>query len=150
DRDAALPFQRERIGLGAAVIDAADLVDDPGGMQQPLGQAGLTGVYMRQNPQVERFHEASCPYALALIPFRVDMNAARMLLSIGSPTLPGQYSMRRFARAKHFHAQRRPWCRSPDVAAVLQIEGRGHGREGGRLPERRQAEQLLGGAEQGV
>ena len=65
DRDAALPLQRQRIGLGAARIDAADLVDDTGGMQQPLGQAGLAGVNMRQNPQIQRSHEASCPYALA-------------------------------------------------------------------------------------
>jgi hypothetical protein len=56
DRDAALPLQRQGIGLGAAVVDAADLVDDPGGEEQPLGQGGLTGVYMRQNPQVQRSH----------------------------------------------------------------------------------------------
>ena len=54
DRDAALPFQRQRVGLGGAVIDAADLVDDPGRVQQPFGQGGLTGVYMRQDPQVQR------------------------------------------------------------------------------------------------
>ena len=35
-------------------IDAADLVDDTGGEEQPLGQACLTGVYMRQDPQVQR------------------------------------------------------------------------------------------------
>jgi len=29
DRDPALPLQCERIGLGGAGIDAADLVDDP-------------------------------------------------------------------------------------------------------------------------
>ena len=61
DRYAALPFQRERIGLGAAVIDAADLVDDTGVVEQPLGQGCLTGVYMRQDPQVQRSHSASCP-----------------------------------------------------------------------------------------
>ena len=49
DRDAALAFQRERVRLRAACVDAADLVDDPGGVQQPLGQAGLTGVDVRQN-----------------------------------------------------------------------------------------------------
>jgi hypothetical protein len=49
----------------AARIDAADLVDDTGGMQQPLGQARLASVNMGQNPQVQRSHSASCPYALA-------------------------------------------------------------------------------------
>ena len=49
DGDAALPLQRERVGLGVAVVDAAELVDDAGGVQQPLGQAGLTGVDVRQD-----------------------------------------------------------------------------------------------------
>jgi hypothetical protein len=41
DRDAASPFQRGGVGLRVAVIDAADLVDDTGGEEQPLGQACL-------------------------------------------------------------------------------------------------------------
>ncbi len=45
--NAALPFECQGIGLGAAVIDAADVVDDTGDVKQPLGQACLTGVYMR-------------------------------------------------------------------------------------------------------
>lgn len=64
DRDAAPAFQREGIGRGAAVVDAADLVDDSGGVEKPLGQTCLTGVDMRQNSQVERagrVHGASCP-----------------------------------------------------------------------------------------
>jgi len=61
DRYPALALQRQRIGLRAPVIDAADLVDDAGGMQQPLGEAGLTGVYVRQDPQVQVLHGASCP-----------------------------------------------------------------------------------------
>jgi hypothetical protein len=32
-----------------------------GGEEKPLGQGGLTSVYMRQNSQVQRSHEASCP-----------------------------------------------------------------------------------------
>jgi hypothetical protein len=32
---------------------AADLVDDSGRVEQPLGESGLTGVYMRQDSQVE-------------------------------------------------------------------------------------------------
>ena len=55
DRDAALPFERQGIGLGVAVIDAADLVDDTGGVEQPLGEGRLTGVYMRQDPQGSTF-----------------------------------------------------------------------------------------------
>jgi hypothetical protein len=65
DGDAALAFQVQRVGLGAAGVDTADLVDDPGGEQQPLGQAGLTGVDMGQDPQVEHAHGASCPCARA-------------------------------------------------------------------------------------
>ncbi len=49
DGDAAFSFQREGVGLGIAVVDAADPVGDPGGVKQPFGQAGLTGVDMRQN-----------------------------------------------------------------------------------------------------
>jgi hypothetical protein len=30
-------------------------------VQQPLGQACLTGVYVRQNSQVQHVHRASCP-----------------------------------------------------------------------------------------
>ena len=56
DGDAALAFQGQGVGLGAAVVDAADLVDDPGAVQQPLGQAGLAGVDMGQDAQVERVH----------------------------------------------------------------------------------------------
>ena len=54
DGDPALAFQRERVRLRAAVVDAADLVDDAGRVQQPLGERRLTGVYMRQDSQVER------------------------------------------------------------------------------------------------
>ena len=58
DRDAALALERQRVGLRRAVVDAADLVDDTGGVEQPLGERRLTGVYMRQDPQVQRFCEA--------------------------------------------------------------------------------------------
>ena len=54
DRDAALLLERERVGLRGAVVDAPELVDHAGGMQQPLGERCLTGVYMRQDSQVER------------------------------------------------------------------------------------------------
>jgi hypothetical protein len=62
DRDAALALQRQRVGLRRPGIDAAGPVDDVGGVQQPLGERGLTGVYMRQDPQVEcRARHASYP-----------------------------------------------------------------------------------------
>ena len=47
---------------------AADVVDDPGGEQQPLGQAGLTGVDVRQDPQVQRAHGVSCPLRRRQVP----------------------------------------------------------------------------------
>ncbi len=61
DGDAAPAFQREGVGGGAAGVDAADLVDHSGRVQQPLGQAGLTGVDMGEDSQIEHVHEASCP-----------------------------------------------------------------------------------------
>ena len=60
--DAALPFQRQRIGLGIAVIDAADLVDDTGCKEQSFSQACLAGVYVRQDSQIQSPHRASCPH----------------------------------------------------------------------------------------
>jgi hypothetical protein len=59
DRDAAAALQVERVGAGAARVHAAELVDDPGGIQQPLGEAGLTGVDVRQNAEIERSQVSS-------------------------------------------------------------------------------------------
>ena len=57
-----LALERERVGLRIAVVDAADLVDDTGCVEQPLGETRLTGVYMRQDSQVERsVQQASYP-----------------------------------------------------------------------------------------
>ncbi len=53
DGDPASPFQLQGVGLRAAVVHAADLVDDPGGVQKPLGEAGLTGVDVRQDAEIE-------------------------------------------------------------------------------------------------
>ena len=55
DRDAALLLERQRVGLRRAGIDAAELVDDTGRVQQPFGESCLTGVYMRQDPKVQLF-----------------------------------------------------------------------------------------------
>ena len=54
DRDAAAALQRKGVSLGVAVVDPADVVDDPGRVEQPFGERGLTGVDVRQDPQVER------------------------------------------------------------------------------------------------
>lgn len=83
DGDATLPFQREGVGAGVPVVDAADLVDHPGRMEQPLGQAGLTGVDMGENPEVEHVHEASCPSRREPLLTGGDMNAVRIRLSSG-------------------------------------------------------------------
>src|SRR6266568_837155 len=62
DCDSALPFQGQRIGLGRAGVDAAWPVNDTSNVQKPLGESCLTGVYMRQDPQVERLlRHASYP-----------------------------------------------------------------------------------------
>jgi len=71
DRDPALLLEREGVGLRGAVVDAAGLVDDAGCIQQPLGESCLTGVYMRQDPQVERSSkQASYPPNKSKSPFR--------------------------------------------------------------------------------
>ena len=54
DRDAALTFERQRVGLRRSLVDTARCVDRAGRVEQPLGEGGLTGVYMRQDPQVQR------------------------------------------------------------------------------------------------
>jgi hypothetical protein len=68
DGDAPAALQVERVGLRVAVIDAAHLADDPGGEEEPLGQAGLAGVNMRQDSQVERVHGARCPPSRRRVP----------------------------------------------------------------------------------
>jgi len=52
--------------LDAAAIDAADFVDDTGGIKHPLGQACHTGIQVRQNSLIQHSHCLSCP------PDRVD------------------------------------------------------------------------------
>jgi hypothetical protein len=64
DRDAAPTFEVGGVGLRVAVVDAADLVDNTGVVEQPFGQAGLTGVDMGDDPEVERASQASCPSAM--------------------------------------------------------------------------------------
>src|SRR5262249_54070263 len=80
DRDAALSFERERVGLSAAVIDPAEVVDDPRREQQPFGQACLAGVDMRQDSKVEQSPESVTSFGLAETAISVNMSAARILL----------------------------------------------------------------------
>ena len=62
DRDPALSLESQRIGLSRAGIDTTDFVDDTGGVEEPFGESCLTGVYMRQDSQVERsLQQASYP-----------------------------------------------------------------------------------------
>jgi len=77
DRDAALPLERQRIGLGGTRIDAADLVDGTGGEQQPLGERGLSGVYMRQDAKVEQSGTQASYPPRSSSP-AMDMNARRI------------------------------------------------------------------------
>ncbi len=53
DGDAPRAFEREGVGPRGAVVDAAQPLDHPGGEQQPFGEAGFTGVDVRENSQVE-------------------------------------------------------------------------------------------------
>jgi hypothetical protein len=55
DRDAALPFERERVRLRRTRVDAADVANDAGLVQQPFCESCLTGVYVRQDSEVELF-----------------------------------------------------------------------------------------------
>ncbi|SCE30836.1 hypothetical protein GA0115246_114175 [Streptomyces sp. SolWspMP-sol7th] len=53
DGDPAPPLQVEGVGTGRARVDAAGLVEQPGGVQESLGQAGLTGVDVGEDAEVE-------------------------------------------------------------------------------------------------
>ena len=60
DRDAAFALELERVGLGGAGVDAADVVDGAGGVEESLGEGGLTGVDVGEDSEIERAHGASC------------------------------------------------------------------------------------------
>src|SRR5205085_420022 len=60
DRDPAFPLEVERVGLGGAGVDAADVVDGAGGEEETLGEGGLTGVDVREDAEIERAHGTSC------------------------------------------------------------------------------------------
>ena len=49
DGDAAFALELERVGLGGAGVDAADVVDRARGIEQSLAEGGLTGVDVRED-----------------------------------------------------------------------------------------------------
>ena len=56
DGDAADAFQFQRVGLRRALVDPADRLDDAGFVEDAFGEAGFTGVYMRQHPEIDNRH----------------------------------------------------------------------------------------------
>ena len=53
-------LELERVGLGGAGVDAADVVDGAGGEEESLGEGGLTGVDVGEDSETERAHGTSC------------------------------------------------------------------------------------------
>ena len=82
DRDAAFALEVERVGLGGAGVDAADVVDGAGGEEESLGEGGLTGVDVGEDSEIERAHGTSCR-ARRCVTFWLDMGAPISLLSRG-------------------------------------------------------------------
>ena len=109
DGDAALAFQGQGVGLGAAVVDAADLVDDPGGEQQPLGEGGLTGVDVGQDPQVARVHGASCPRDRCA-GWTWTLPSSRLPSPVGSACRGDQHSRRPGPGATDLRCRRQRRC----------------------------------------
>ena len=60
DRDAAFALELERVGLGGAGVDAADVIDGACGVEQTLAESGLTGVDVSEDPEIESAHGTSC------------------------------------------------------------------------------------------
>jgi hypothetical protein len=60
DRDSALALELEAVGLGRALVDAADLRDGACGVEQALGEGGLTGVDVGEDAEVQGSHRESC------------------------------------------------------------------------------------------
>ena len=66
-----MPRWRSSVGMSVRALPSStrlDLVYYTGGVERPLGQAGLTGVYVRQDPQVQSSHGASCPLGRRELP----------------------------------------------------------------------------------
>ena len=56
DGDAAAALDRVGVGGRVAVVDATEVPGRPGLVEESFGEGGLAGVYVRQDPQVERGH----------------------------------------------------------------------------------------------
>ena len=63
DGDAAAALERQAVGAGGAEIDRPRHVDDSCQVQEPLGQRGLTGVDVGEDPQVQRAMRRTCAHA---------------------------------------------------------------------------------------
>jgi hypothetical protein len=64
DGDAAPALDGAGVGLGGARVDAAEAVDDARVEEQAFGQAGLTGVDMREDAEIDGLHGWRCPREL--------------------------------------------------------------------------------------
>ena len=74
DRDPSGPLDLAGVGMCGARLDAAEPVGGARIVEQPLGQAGLTGVDVRENPNVDDLHRQLGPRKLAsgwVVSFRV-------------------------------------------------------------------------------
>jgi len=88
DRDPAPALEVGGVGAGAAVVDAAEVRDDPGGVEEAFGEAGLTGVDVGDDPEVERA-QATCLRGRGA-GLGVDMCCARTGFSSSRAAGPGE------------------------------------------------------------
>ena len=79
DRDAASALELQRVGLRRAFVDAADRSDDAGFEEDAFGEARFTGVYMRQDPDIDNRHADTL--SLKKLPITGLFNGCRMGLS---------------------------------------------------------------------
>src|SRR4029450_13544371 len=71
DRDAALLLERQIVRLRRPLVPPPDLADRTGHIEQALGESCLTGVYVSNDPQVERSaKQASYPPSRSVKPSR--------------------------------------------------------------------------------
>lgn len=75
DRDPALALERQRVRGRGALVDAAELGEAAGRVEQALCEGGLPGVYVRQDPEVESSRQAFIPLEV-VVHFLLETNAA--------------------------------------------------------------------------